>query len=113
MIRLATVFSGIGSIEHALNRMNVEHNIVFACDNGERELKKSKDEIDEMIIGLSIDEQKKLIDDLYLSTGKENFVQKSYMANYDLLESDFYQDIRFLDGNKYANQVDLFVGGMP
>lgn len=113
MIRLATVFSGIGSIEHALNRMNVEHNIVFACDNGERELKKSKDEIDEMLIGLSIDEQKKLIDDLYLSTGKENFVQKSYMANYDLLESDFYQDIRFLDGNKYANQVDLFVGGSP
>ena len=55
MIRLATVFSGIGSIEHALNRMNVEHNIVFACDNGERELKKSKDEIDEIIDALTVD----------------------------------------------------------
>lgn len=31
-IRLATVFSGIGSIEHALLRLNIPHEIVFACD---------------------------------------------------------------------------------
>lgn len=35
MIRLATVFSGIGAIEHALARMGLEHKIVFACDNGD------------------------------------------------------------------------------
>lgn len=35
MIKLATVFSGIGAIEHALERMGVEHKIVFACDNGD------------------------------------------------------------------------------
>jgi len=35
MINLATVFSGIGAIEHALDRMNLEHRIVFACDNGD------------------------------------------------------------------------------
>lgn len=35
MIRLATVFSGIGAIEHALDRMQLEHEIVFACDNGD------------------------------------------------------------------------------
>ena len=34
-IRLATVFSGIGAIEHALDRMGVPHEIVFACDNGD------------------------------------------------------------------------------
>lgn len=39
MIRLGTLFSGIGAIEQALNLMNVEHTIVFACDNGELELK--------------------------------------------------------------------------
>ncbi len=33
------MFSGIGAIEQALNLMNVEHTIVFACDNGELELK--------------------------------------------------------------------------
>lgn len=35
LIRLATVFSGIGAIEHALERMQLEHKIVFACDNGD------------------------------------------------------------------------------
>ncbi len=35
MIRLATVFSGIGAVEHALDRMNIDHEIVFACDNGD------------------------------------------------------------------------------
>ena len=38
MIRLATVFSGIGAIEHALKRMGLEHKIVFACDNGDVEI---------------------------------------------------------------------------
>ena len=32
-LRIATVFSGIGAIEHALERMGIEHEIVFACDN--------------------------------------------------------------------------------
>lgn len=38
MIKLATVFSGIGAIEHALQRMNIENEIVFACDNGDVEI---------------------------------------------------------------------------
>lgn len=51
MIRLATVFSGIGAIEHALDRMGIEHEIVFACDNGDVEILTKK-------IGLNIDEIK-------------------------------------------------------
>lgn len=39
MIRLGTLFSGIGAIEQALDIMGVEHANVFACDNGELELK--------------------------------------------------------------------------
>jgi DNA (cytosine-5)-methyltransferase 1 len=31
-IRIATVFSGVGAIEHALQRMNISTEIVFACD---------------------------------------------------------------------------------
>ena len=38
MIRVATVFSGIGSIEHALDRLEIPHQIVFACDNGDIEV---------------------------------------------------------------------------
>lgn len=38
MIRLGTLFSGIGAIEQALLKMGVAHRNVFACDNGELEL---------------------------------------------------------------------------
>lgn len=34
LLKVATVFSGIGSIEHALQRANIPHEIKFACDNG-------------------------------------------------------------------------------
>lgn len=35
MLKIGTVFSGIGAIEHAIQRMGVESKIVFACDNGD------------------------------------------------------------------------------
>lgn len=37
-IKLATIFSGIGAIEFAFKRLHIEHEIVFACDNGERDV---------------------------------------------------------------------------
>ena len=33
------MFSGIGAIEQALKLMNIKHKVIFACDNGELELK--------------------------------------------------------------------------
>ncbi|MFZ7340538.1 hypothetical protein ACLS0D_10845, partial [Streptococcus suis] len=35
MLKLGTVFSGIGAIEHALERMGIDYQIEFACDNGD------------------------------------------------------------------------------
>lgn len=35
MINIGTVFSGIGAIEHAIERMGLENKIIFACDNGD------------------------------------------------------------------------------
>ncbi|TQR54098.1 DNA cytosine methyltransferase [Campylobacter troglodytis] len=31
-VKLATAFSGIGAIEHAFKRLNIPHEIIFACD---------------------------------------------------------------------------------
>lgn len=112
MIRLATVFSGIGAIEQALNKNNEEYNIVFACDNGEREVSISGDEINEMN-QLNNFERNKIIKELYESTGKINYVKESYFANYNIDEEDWYEDIRFIDGTEYKGKVDLFVGGSP
>lgn len=47
MLKLATVFSGIGAIEHALDKLNIPHEIIFACDNGERRLKTSYENIEQ------------------------------------------------------------------
>ena len=44
MIRVATLFSGIGGVEQALRRLSIPHEIVFACDNGDVELNLLKDE---------------------------------------------------------------------
>ena len=113
MIRLATVFSGIGAVEEAMEKQNVDYKLVFACDNGERELKMTKEEIQEKIKKLSFDESKKLIDELYANTGKRNYMEESYIANYNIDKKNFHQDIRFIDGNYYKNKVDLLVGGSP
>lgn len=37
-INIGTLFSGIGAFEHALKQLQIPHHILFACDNGEREL---------------------------------------------------------------------------
>ena len=46
MIRLATCFSGIGAIEHALNRMGIDNKIIFACDNGDVDIFSKKIPLD-------------------------------------------------------------------
>lgn len=113
MIKLATVFSGIGSIEWALKKLDIPHKIIFACDNGERYLKQEFDEIKKNVEGLNHYETKQFIDNIYDKSGKKNFVQESYTNNYQIQSEDFYQDVRFLDGKFYQDQVDLFVGGSP
>ena len=68
MIRLATIFSGIGSIEWALKRMNLDYKIVFACDNGDIELKDiDEDAVKKKMFSLkTIEEQKSFEEELFL-----------------------------------------------
>lgn len=114
-INVATVFSGIGAFEQALIKEKIDHNIVFACDNGERELKISEEEIKQHISDEKMNdaEIQEYINGLYKELKKVNHVEASYKANYTVSDDDFYQDIRFLNGVKYKGKVDLFVGGSP
>ena len=75
-IRLGTVFSGIGAIEHAFQRLKLKYEIAFAGD---------------------IDANCK----------------KSYFANYDIKEENWFSDARDFDGTKYKDKVDILVGGAP
>ena len=113
MIKLATVFSGIGAVEQALEKKKIDYKIVFACDNGERELKESKEEILTKIEGLTLQEKNNFINNLYQKTNKPNFMEMTYKENYDIDDEDFHQDIRFINGEKYKDNIDLLVGGSP
>ncbi len=75
-VRLGTLFSGIGAIEHAFQRLKLKHKIVFAGD----------------------------IDDK---------CKKSYFANYDISEENWFTDVREFDATKYKDKVDFIVGGAP
>lgn len=113
-IKLATVFSGIGAIEHSLERLNIPYDIVFAADNGEIELSQTEEEIKKELISINNPiEKKEFVDNLYRSNRKTNFVQQTYFANYEINEKNYYQDVRFIDGTVYKGKVDLFVGGSP
>lgn len=114
-IKLATAFSGIGAIEQALKRLGIEHEILFACDNGDVEIDINTDEelakIKKMTSPI---EKREYVYNLYKKMSrKQNFVEQSYRANYEILNDNFYYDVKLLDGRDYYNQVDLFVGGSP
>lgn len=114
-LKVASVFSGIGSFEFALKRLGIEHEILFACDNGNRNILVNVD--------LELNKIKKLKDltskityenTLYEEqTSKKNFVQESYLSNYKIKDNVFYQDIRLLDGSDFYKKIDIFVGGSP
>lgn len=113
-MKVATVFSGIGSLEFALKKMNIQHEVIFACDNGEIDLNISEEEISSKISLIKSDkERKNYIDKLYDTTGKVNYVKKSYLTNYKLKEDQYYQDARFLNGKNFKGKIDLLVGGSP
>lgn len=112
-IKIATVFSGIGAAEQALKILGVPHEIIFACDNGERYFDYSIEEIEKRIEQSSSKSREDIVRELYDQTGKPNNVKKSYFANYDIDESRWFEDIRFVDGKPFYGKVDLFIGGSP
>ena len=114
-IKVGTVFSGIGSPEQALKRLNVPHKVMFACDNGERLITCDyKEELAKIKKLSSAKEKREYVDKLYAErTRQNNYVQQSYLANYPVEDDNFYQDVILLDGTDFENKVDLFVGGSP
>lgn len=75
-VRIGTMFSGIGAIEHAFDRLKLKHKIVFAGDI-------------------------------------EPNCKKSYFANYEIADEDWFTDVRDFDAKKYAGKVDFIIGGAP
>jgi DNA (cytosine-5)-methyltransferase 1 len=114
-LKVATVFSGIGSFEFALKRLDIDHEILFSCDNGGIEIDIDVDsEFDKVKAMNDPLKKKKYVDSIYEQRSKkQNYVKKAYLANYNVNVNSFFNDIRLLDGRDFKHQVDILVGGSP
>ena len=112
MIKLATVFSGIGAVEHALNRMDIDNEIIFACDNGDidvfsKKIKPNMDEIEENITSL-----KSLINDA--TQERDNYVQQLFdMLNLTEVNfDDIKNDLDSLNIHKRKNEIKSIISNI-
>lgn len=114
-VKLATAFSGIGAIEQAFIRLGINHNILFACDNGDIEIDIDTEKELNTIRALSSPiEKRDYVNSLYSSKSiKKNFVKQSYLSNYEIEDDMFFNDVKLLDGTDFQDKIDLFVGGSP
>lgn len=62
---------------------------------------------------LTQEEVHNFVEEWYATTRTPNSVKKSYLANYQIENDAWYEDVRFLDGKQYNGSVDLFCGGSP
>lgn len=81
-LKVGTVFSGIGAFEQALFKMNIDFEIAFACDNGERYIDIDVESTKKKLANLSSKERQSFINELYDKTKKTNFVKQSYFAKF-------------------------------
>ncbi|WP_406537013.1 DNA cytosine methyltransferase [Methanobrevibacter sp.] len=91
MIRLATVFSGIGAIEHALHRMDIDTKIVFACDNGDIDVLSKKVDVNMDDIHEELSSLTTLIEDMEFTEDDDYENQLVNMLN---VAEQSYNDIK-------------------
>ena len=115
VLNVASVFSGIGAFEFALKRMNIKHKIIFACDNGGIDLSLDIEEQKMILSKFPTSKDKNIhVRNLYKSISrKKNFVEETYLKNYQLDKDSFFYDVRLLDGIDFRGKVDILVGGSP
>jgi DNA (cytosine-5)-methyltransferase 1 len=110
-IKVASVFSGIGAFEYALKKLSVNHEVLFACDNGERELEIT--DLDQIHLNkLKTTVQKNNFYVSKYSTLGNNLMRLIYEHNYGT-PNLFIEDIRAINGKEFIGKIDILVGGSP
>lgn len=113
MLRIATLFSGIGAFEFALKRLNISHKTLFACDNGDINFNLDYEvELENIKKLKSTKDKEDYAYRIYKTNSKKhNFVRDSYLENYKC--DYFFNDIKLLDGTDFNEEIDILVGGSP
>lgn len=107
MIKLATVFSGIGAIEHALNRMDIDNEIVFACDNGDVDIFSKKIDVDIDQIENELSVLKSIIDNMEFSEDDSYELQLLNMLQ--LAEGEYTDLKEVLDNLNIENRISVII----
>ena len=106
MIRLATVFSGIGAIEHALKRMDIDHSIVFACDNGDIDVLSKKVDVNMDDIHTELLSLTTLIEDMEFTEDDDYENQLANMLNVaEQNYNEIKETINLTNIEDYENEV--------
>ena len=98
MLRLATVFSGIGAIEHALNRMNIDNEIIFACDNGNIDIFSKKIEVNLDQINIELNYLEDTINKIRFS--KEDNYERQLVMMLSSIKTEYNEIIQKLKISK-------------
>lgn len=109
MIKLATVFSGIGAVEHALNRMDIDAEIVFACDNGDIDIFSKKIDVDMDQINNELNTLDSIIESMNFSDNDSYELQLLNML--DLAEAEYKELKETLDSLEIYDK-DIIMKGM-
>ncbi len=51
--------------------------------------------------------------EIKFASDNDRFVKESYLANFNLNDDCWYDDVHEIDGKKYINELDILVGGSP
>lgn len=97
MIKLATVFSGIGAIEHALDRMGLDHKIVFACDNGDVDILNKEISMNIDDIGQELSSLELVISDIKDNDNVEDLYKNQLLAMLKEAVSEYHELLKTLD----------------
>lgn len=103
MIKLATVFSGIGAIEHALKRMNIEYKIVFACDNGDVDILIKKIGMDIDVIGNELKNLENTINKIVFDDEVEDLYKVQLKNMLEEAAEEYRIDINYLESVSLDN----------
>lgn len=109
MIRLATVFSGIGAIEHALDRMELDHEIVFACDNGDVDVLSKKIGLDFVEINKELISLEKLINKIKVHTGEEDEYKIQLDAMLSATQNEYAKVIKNISKVQKTEQAFMMI----
>lgn len=93
IIKVASVFSGIGAFEAALSQMDVKHDIVFACDNGEIDIRLTYRQISNLSKHLSQEEKIEFVNKLLYRYQEVNKAKESKL-NFDIIYNNLYVKTR-------------------